>query len=193
MLVFPLALPLGRTKCILPTMNRQSDSSFAHSVYTCYVFYPCFIVIQYNTYHIVDLWSMFFEWMDNEGLNKLMLLFTFSFLKDFIYLFSEKGREKEGERDISVWLSLVHPQLGTWPTTDACVLTGNQTSDPVVRRPVFNPLSHTSQGILFLIPPYNTWRLGKWMSKLIFHQNFMASYHLKARILLNMVSLPPGT
>ena len=36
--------------------------------------------------------------------------------------------------------------LGTWPATQACALTGNQTSDPVVYRPVLNPLSYTSQG-----------------------------------------------
>ena len=34
----------------------------------------------------------------------------------------------------------------TWPTTQACVLTGNWTSDPLVCRLALNPLSHTSQG-----------------------------------------------
>ena len=48
----------------------------------------------------------------------------------FIYLFleregREKGREKEGERNINVWLSLTRPLLGTWPATQACTLTGN--------------------------------------------------------------------
>ena len=36
--------------------------------------------------------------------------------------------------------------LGTWSTTQACALTGNQTSDPVVHRPALSPLTHTSQG-----------------------------------------------
>ena len=27
-------------------------------------------------------------------------------------------------------LPLTHPQLGTWPTPQACALTGNRTSDP---------------------------------------------------------------
>ena len=54
--------------------------------------------------------------------------------------------EKERERNISVWLPLAHPLLGTWPTTQACALTGNRTSDPLVGRPVLNPLSHTSRG-----------------------------------------------
>ena len=52
-----------------------------------------------------------------------------SFLKDFIYLFLERGggREKERERNMTVWLPLTHPLLGTWPTTQACALPGNGT------------------------------------------------------------------
>ena len=47
-------------------------------------------------------------------------------------------------------LPLAHPQLGTWPATQACALTGNQTSNLSVSRLVLNPLSHTSQGSTFL-------------------------------------------
>ena len=36
----------------------------------------------------------------------------------------------------------MRPLLETWPTTQACALTGNQTSDPLVPRLAFNPLSH---------------------------------------------------
>ena len=43
------------------------------------------------------------------------------------------------------WLPVAQPQLGTWPATQACTLTGNQTSDLPVHRPVLIPLSHTSQ------------------------------------------------
>ena len=44
-------------------------------------------------------------------------------LKEFTYLFLERGdrREKE-ERNINVWLPLTHPLLGTWPSTQACAL-----------------------------------------------------------------------
>ena len=71
-----------------------------------------------------------------------------TFKKDFIYLFldREEGREKERETNINVWLPLTCPLLETWPTTQACALTGNRTSDPMVHRPALNPLSHTSQG-----------------------------------------------
>ena len=41
----------------------------------------------------------------------------------------------------------VPPTAGlTWPATQACALTGNQTGDPLVHRQVLSPLSHTSQG-----------------------------------------------
>ena len=39
----------------------------------------------------------------------------------------------------------MHPLLGTWPATQACALTGNQTGDPLVHRLELSPLSHTSQ------------------------------------------------
>ena len=82
-------------------------------------------------------WSAPWKW----GL--LSSFFFVCFFKRF-YLFSEKGREggREGERERNIyWLPLTCPQLGTWPTTQACALNpwpfGSQAS---------NPLSHTSQG-----------------------------------------------
>ena len=71
----------------------------------------------------------------------------FFFLKRF-YLFLDRGegKEKEKERNINVWLPLTLPLPGTWPATQACFLTGNWTSDPLVHRPSLSPLSHTSQG-----------------------------------------------
>ena len=60
------------------------------------------------------------------------------------------------ERNTNVWLPLVRPLLGTWLGSQTCVLTGNQTCDPLVRSLVLNPLSHTSQGLsgilIFAIP-----------------------------------------
>ena len=68
------------------------------------------------------------------------------FLKDFIYLFLDGGEGREKERNINVWLPLMYPLLVTWPTAQACALTGNKTVNPLVCRPVLNPPSHTSQG-----------------------------------------------
>ena len=94
----------------------------------------------------------------------LLLLYTFSlrnfihvcgflFLMVFFTYFRERGRKGERrKRETSIckrytdWLPLARPHLGTWPTTQACVLTRNWTRDLLVHRPDFNPLSHTSQG-----------------------------------------------
>ena len=48
------------------------------------------------------------------------------FFKDFIYLFLERG-EREREKHQCVVLLACPPHLspGTWPTTQACALTGN--------------------------------------------------------------------
>ena len=65
----------------------------------------------------------------------------------FIYLFIYREREREGERDgykHQCVVAFYMPQLGTWPTSQAFALTGNRTSDPLVRRLALNPLSHTS-------------------------------------------------
>ena len=42
-------------------------------------------------------------------------------------------------------LPLACPLLGTWPATQACALTRNQTRDLLVCRPEFNALSHTNR------------------------------------------------
>ena len=35
----------------------------------------------------------------------------------YLFLVRGEGMEKERERNINVWLPLMHPLLGTWPTT----------------------------------------------------------------------------
>ena len=58
------------------------------------------------------------------------------------------------ERNVSVWLPLTCPLLGTWPATQACALTGSRTIDPLVHRLALSPLSHSSQGIIVFL----TWK-----------------------------------
>ena len=81
-----------------------------------------------------------------------------SFLRFYLFLEKGEGREKERERNINVWLPLTCPLLGTWPVTQACALTGTQTSDLLVHRPALNSLSHTSQSCLSFLG------IGKWFS-----------------------------
>ena len=40
----------------------------------------------------------------------------------YLFTFRAEGREKERERNISVWLPLAHPIPATWPATQACAL-----------------------------------------------------------------------
>ena len=74
------------------------------------------------------------------------------FILYFIYLFLErgKGRERERGRNIYAWVPLVWSQLQTWPVTQACALIRNRTGDPLVRRLVLSPLSHTGLGYFFV-------------------------------------------
>ena len=74
-------------------------------------------------------------------------LYSF-FSKDFIYLFLDRGKgvRKGGTEASMCGCLLLTPLLGTWPATQACALTGNQTSNPLFPRPALNPLSHTGQG-----------------------------------------------
>ena len=80
----------------------------------------------------------------------------FIFKRFYLFIFRERGRKGERERNINVWLPLMHPLLGTWPATQACALTGNPTGDPLVGRLELNQLSHTSQGYYCLFKNINS-------------------------------------
>ena len=72
--------------------------------------------------------------------------------KKILFIFRERGSEGEKEGEKHWWercrlVASCAPQLGTWPATQACVLTGNWTGDLLVCRLVLNPLNHTSQTI----------------------------------------------
>ena len=77
-----------------------------------------------------------------------------SFFKKRFYLFifrEGKGERKRGRETSMCGCFSRTPPLGTWPAIQACALTGNRTGDPLVCRPVLNPLSHTSQGLLIFL------------------------------------------
>ena len=84
----------------------------------------------------------------SQGQNPALLsLFIFSRFK--LFTFRERGREGDRERETSVcelhWL-VASPQMETWPATQACALTRNQTGDHSMCQPGLNPLSYTSRG-----------------------------------------------
>ena len=73
----------------------------------------------------------------------------------FILLFRQMGMEgeREGEKCQCVVASSM-PPTGDLAHNQACALIGNQTGNPLVCRPVLNPLSHTSQGRFLYIDLY---------------------------------------
>ena len=71
------------------------------------------------------------------------------FLK--ILFFLERGREGEREGETHQCVVASHaPPTGIWPATPG-VCPKNATGNPLVHRPVLNPLSHTSQGSISVI------------------------------------------
>ena len=82
----------------------------------------------------------------------LLPLGKYWFLKRFyLFIFRQRGREgeREGEKHQCA-APLMCPLLGAWPAIQTRALVGNRTGDPLVHRPVLNPLSHTSQGQIWL-------------------------------------------
>ena len=85
--------------------------------------------------HYCHLVVVYLHWRDLRGKEMFFKI---------LFIFRERGRsEKKREINISVWLPLA---LVTWPTTQACALPGNRTSDPWVFRPALS-LSHTNRGV----------------------------------------------
>ena len=80
-----------------------------------------------------------------------------SFFNIYLFIFGERGREgeREGEkyqceRETLTGCLFHAPHPGAEPTTRACALTGNQTSDISLCRMTSSQLSHTGQGFFFL-------------------------------------------
>ena len=115
-----------------------------------------FVLITAQIYQLLGIelliMSIFLSPFTFLGSIVISKLLSCLFLRLFIYLFifRERGREgeREGEKHQCVVASLT-PPTGDLAHNQACALTGNQTSDPLLCRPALNPLSHTSQGTLF--------------------------------------------
>ena len=115
----------------------------------------------------------------------------FGFFKDLIYLFfleREKGREKEREGKISAWLPLVRPLLGTWPATQSCALTENQTGYHFVSQPSAQSAELHQPGLHFLI--FKKFIVGfsvtwnqKWFTMIIWNRKSLLGETLASGIL----------
>ena len=108
------------------------------------------------------------------------------FQRFYLFIFRErKGGRKRG-RETSVCERNIHwLLLAYWPATCACALTGNQTSNLLVRRLALSPLSHTSQGkTAFLI----------YIKQLVFLAKFNTpKCHMpKVRLLKILVPIMPN-
>ena len=87
----------------------------------------------------------------NSGLCAYFLV-PYSLKKKKIYLFVFRKRGREGETSMCGCLSHT-PHWGTWPATQACALTGNRTSNPLVCRAALNLLSYNIQSLFLTLYP----------------------------------------
>ena len=138
----PVIWPLLRLMlCYRNPINRYLKIWILRTV--CYFFFECFtyLFLFFNIFIVVQV--QFSAFPPPQPLHTTPAL----------YLFLERGerKKKERERNISVWLPLVCPTLGTWLTTQACALTGSQTGDALVCLSALNPLSYTGQGCLLFL------------------------------------------
>ena len=65
------------------------------------------------------------------NLRFFLSFFSFLFFLKILFIFRERGREGERERNINMWWPLTQPLLGTWPATPACGLQAHtQSTEP---------------------------------------------------------------
>ena len=85
--------------------------------------------------------------MQSRALHFSFLLF----LRFYLFIFRQRGREgeREGMKHQCV-VALSVPPLGDLGPNPGICPHWESTSDPLVCRPALNPLSHTSQGSIFL-------------------------------------------
>ena len=82
----------------------------------------------------------------------ILFFIYFYFKRFYLFIFREKRREGEREGEKHQCVATSHaPSTGDLAYNPACAVTGNQTRDPLVRRPALNSLSHTSQGLFHFL------------------------------------------
>ena len=124
----------------------------------------------------------FFHYLCDPSKRFLLSETWFIFIfKDFIHLFLEGGGEgRKKERNINVWLPLVCPQSGTWPTAQACALDWESNQWPFGHRQTLNPLSHTSQGFFFIFRvDHNPYQLHRVVVRINYDDAYEILWKLK--------------
>ena len=76
---------------------------------------------------------------------------------------------------MGLWLPLARPPLGTWPATQACALTRNRTSEPLVCRLVLSPDTH-QLGHTFLFGIFKIKEIHKNLLQYLYFNSFLFSF-----------------
>ena len=80
---------------------------------------------------------------------RLISLFCFLFFLKILFIFRERGRRREREGNISVWLPLACPQMGNLACNPGMCPDWETNQQRFGSQASTNPLSHTRQGSLF--------------------------------------------
>ena len=101
-------------------------------------------------HHLSPLYPLYLPLLPFSSGNYMLFSVSVSFFKRiYLFILGERGREEEKHRCVFACCTL---PMGTWPTAQARVLTGNRTGDPLFHGPTLNPLTHISQGCFFPNP-----------------------------------------
>ena len=95
---------------------------------------PCFVPYIYGLSEVLEMVIVVVVF---NKLYFLLFIYLFIYLLKILFIYFWREGKGGGKREgkINVWLPLLWPSLGTSPETQACALTGNRTSDPLVHSP----------------------------------------------------------
>ena len=98
---------------------------------------------QYIKPNVYAFWKSILD----RNKQRYLFIYLFTYFKDFIYLFLERGEGREGKHQCKINIDQLLPQPGTEPATQACALTRNPTGNLSLCETMPSRLSHTSQGL----------------------------------------------